>query len=139
MILSVCIDDKGGMAFNHRRQSRDRAQQEDLLQLCGGGLWIAPYSAPLFDWAAEQVRVSEDFLKQAGAGEYCFAEDRPLASVVGQMEALVLYRWNRRYPSDLKFDLDLSAFQLTETIEFPGNSHETITREIYQRKESTHG
>lgn len=25
MILAFCIDDQGGLAFNHRRQSRDRA------------------------------------------------------------------------------------------------------------------
>jgi hypothetical protein len=139
MILAVCIDDQGGMAFNRRRQSRDRAQQEDLLKLCGGVLRIAPYSALLFDWAPEQVLVSEDFLTQTKTGEYCFVEDRSPASVADRVEAVVLYRWNRSYPSDLKFDLDLSAFRLVETIEFSGTSHETITREIYQRRECAHG
>ena len=31
MILAFCIDDQGGLAFNHRRQSRDRALVADLL------------------------------------------------------------------------------------------------------------
>ena len=30
MILAFCIDDQGGLAFNHRRQSRDRALVADL-------------------------------------------------------------------------------------------------------------
>ena len=43
MILAFCIDDQGGLAFNHRRQSRDRALVADLLAaagatLCGYGL-----------------------------------------------------------------------------------------------------
>ena len=44
MIIAVCVDDKGGMLFNNRRQSRDRAQQVDLLSLCGEKkLWIAKF------------------------------------------------------------------------------------------------
>ena len=35
MNLIVCLDDKNGMAFNGRRQSRDRLLTEDLLQTVG--------------------------------------------------------------------------------------------------------
>lgn len=134
MIAAVCIDDRNGLLFNHRRLSRDRAQQEDLLALCGEKpLWLAPYSAPLFDWAPERVRVEEDFLEQAAPGDICFVEDRqPPAE---KLEGLILYRWNRAYPSDVRLELDLSRFTLTERTEFPGVSHETITREQYIRKE----
>lgn len=31
MILAFCIDDQGGLAFNHRRQSRDRGLMANLL------------------------------------------------------------------------------------------------------------
>jgi len=139
LIVAICLDDKNGVSFNRRRQSRDRAQQEDLLKLCGGSLRIAPYSLPLFDWAAQQVHSSEDFLEQAQTGAYCFVEDRALKPFESKVEALVLYRWNRSYPSDRTFDLDLGEFQLTETVEFPGTSHEVITREVYQRKECAYG
>lgn len=124
------------MLFNRRRVSRDRRQQEDLLALCGDGrLWMDGYSAPLFSWAAARVTVDEDFLEKAGAGELCFVEDRALAPAVDRVEAVVLYRWNRAYPADVRLDLDLSGFQLAERTEFPGNSHEKITREFYTRKE----
>ena len=35
MIAVVCIDDKGGMLFNRRRQSQDRLLREDLLREAG--------------------------------------------------------------------------------------------------------
>ena len=48
MIIAVCVDGRGGVMFNRRRQSQDRAQREDLLNFCAGRrLWIAPYSAEI--------------------------------------------------------------------------------------------
>lgn len=134
MLAALCLDDRCGLSFNHRRLSRDRAQQEDLLLLCKGSpLWLAPYSAPLFQWAADRVTVDETLLGRAGPGELCFLEDRlpPMETA----EGLILYRWNRAYPADVYFRPDLSAFVLAEQTEFPGTSHEVITREIYLRKE----
>lgn len=134
MIAAVCIDDNGGMLFNKRRVSRDKAQQEDLLALCGERtLWVSPFSAKLLDWAAERVTVDPDYLQKAGPGEVCFVEEETLAEAEDRVEAVILYRWNRTYPSDRKLELDLTAYRLTETVEFPGNSHENITRERYQK------
>ena len=36
MKLAVCIDNGGGMIFNHRRQSRDRELIRDLAENLGG-------------------------------------------------------------------------------------------------------
>ena len=33
MKLIVCMDDKNGMAFNHRRQSRDRVLAKRIMEL----------------------------------------------------------------------------------------------------------
>ena len=45
MIAAVCIDDRGGMLFNHRRQSQDRLLREDLLaEAAGRPLWMNSYS-----------------------------------------------------------------------------------------------
>lgn len=50
MILAFCIDDQGGLAFNHRRQSRDRALVADLLAAAGAWpVFCLPYSAGLFE------------------------------------------------------------------------------------------
>ena len=47
---------------------------------------------------------------------------------------IIVYRWNRDYPADLFLDIDLKDWELAETAEFAGNSHEKITREVYRKK-----
>lgn len=128
MILIVCVDDNMGMAFNHRRQSQDRLLRRRLLERVGASkLRMSPYTARQFDALPENVQVSELFLSEAEAGEYCFAE----LSCPDDAEGVVLYRWNRSYPADVRFTLALSAFRLTERTDFAGFSHPKITEEIY--------
>lgn len=44
MIAAICLEDRNGLLFNGRRLSRDRAQQEDLMTVCGAGrLWISRF------------------------------------------------------------------------------------------------
>ncbi len=137
MIACVCVDDKGGMMFNHRRQSQDSVLREDLLTMLGNGkLWLNQYSARQFaPEQQERLLVAEDFLEQAGEGELCFVEDRGLAAYEARLEGLILYRWNRTYPADQHLDLSVweRKWRLIHTEEFVGSSHERITKEIYQR------
>ena len=135
MIVICVIDDHGGMLFNHRRQSQDRVLREHILQRTHGKkLWMNAYSYGQF--AAEQasqIVVSEQFLQQAAAGDYCFVETCSLKSVRSRIEAVILYRWNRSYPTDFALDLTLTQpdWIQVETTEFAGNSHERITEERY--------
>ena len=69
----------------------------------------------------------------ATPGDYCFVENTPLPQNLDEVEELILYRWNRLYPSDVYFTLDTSAFTLQETTEFVGSSHEKITKEILKK------
>ena len=64
-----------------------------------------------------------------------YAEDIPSEEILAQTEKLVIYRWNRHYPADVRWEPDLSSlgFTLQETTEFPGTSHEKITREVYEK------
>ena len=117
--------------FNRRRLSQDRALRADLLREAGGRrLWMSAYSRRQFEAGAE-ITVDEDFLQKAGAGELCFVEGAALLPYWERMEGLVLYRWNRRYPADVYLDLELSAFRLCASEEFPGHSHDKITKEVY--------
>lgn len=135
MILVVAIDDRMGMLFNHRRQSQDRLLREDLLQTVGKSrLWVSPYTANQF--AKEQdSRICEEnsFFEKAGAGEYCFLEDPEDLTDMSRVEELIIYRWNRVYPSDRTLPIDLKNWFLTHTSEFTGHSHEKITKEVYSR------
>ena len=49
------------------------------------------------------------------------------------IEKIVLFRWNRKYPADFYFDIELegSGWRMTEVGEFSGFSHKKIIKEIY--------
>lgn len=133
----VCVDDQMGMLFNRRRQSRDRRLVERILEMTSGGiLWVNHYTAPLFaDTDCFQVQVDDAFLEKAGAGEYCFAENVDVAVWEEKIERIVMYRWNRTYPADIRFPIPLQekGWRLIQSRDFPGHSHERITEEVYIR------
>jgi len=133
MFLITAVDDSGGLLFNQRRQSQDRLLRARILDLTGDApLWMDAYSAGLFEPPAANIRVAEDFLDQAGAGEYCLLEDREAAPYLDKIEKIILYRWNRAYPGDFFFDIDLNeGWRKISSTDFPGSSHEKITEEVY--------
>lgn len=135
MVIVVCIELRRGMLFQNRRLSRDRAVCQDLLERCPQRLWMNSYSSSLFaQLPQEKISVAEDFLQRAAGGDWCFVEDQPLQPYESAIEGLVVYQWNRRYPADRYLDLDLSRWVLQEQTEFAGNSHASMTREIYRRQ-----
>ena len=50
-----------------------------------------------------------------------------------RLDEIVLYHWNRVYPADYYFDIDLHGWTLADQKEFKGFSHDKITREIWTR------
>ena len=122
--------------FNNRRQSRDRTLIADVVKMAEGSrLYIDEYSRLLFADFDGSYTVEPNMLSVAEDGDFCFVENKRLKDSVGRIKEIVLYRWNRRYPSDFKFDLDLKAegFSLVEVSEFEGYSHEKITKEVFRR------
>lgn len=127
MTLYICLDDRNGLKFNKRRQSRDAAVLEDIRGLLTGNLLVEPYSEKL-------IREAEiPFVLPPETAEDFFAEDIPSEELLEKTQTLVIYRWNCHYPADVRWEPDLAAmgFALRETVEFPGKSHEKITREVY--------
>lgn len=132
MKLILCLDDHLGMMFNHRRQSRDRHLIADLLHVVGESrLWISPYSAPLFPENVPNLTVTDEPCVEAGEADFVFAEDTDPAAHWSKVTTLIIYRWNRLYPSDQKFCGDMTGFSMTETYDFAGSSHDKITKEIW--------
>ena len=126
MYIIICLDDNNGLAFNHRRQSQDRIVAEDISKTVGEKkLWITDYSRKLFQ-AVSNLEISENPKEEAKEGEYVFQE-------LEQIEQFIIYRWNRVYPTDVSVEIG-TEWKLTETEEFPGFSHEKITKEIYCRE-----
>lgn len=136
MNIIVCVDDKNGMMFNHRRQSQDRLLREYLSGISGGKLWMNAYSAGQFEKEeALKLEIREDFLEAAPPGAYCFLENLPCSGYEERIEKIILCRWNRVYPSDQKFDIPLEEHQwhCISAEEIPGSSHDKITVEVYER------
>ncbi|MBQ9806923.1 MAG: ribonuclease Z [Clostridia bacterium] len=133
MRLIVCLDEKRGMAFNRRRQSRDRVLTEDMVRTVGDArLFVVPYSASLFAEQMPNLIISEDPMRDATNRDYCFLELSSPASSENISE-LILYHWNRHYPSDTPFLLDMTDFSLVSTTDFIGFSHEKITKEVWKK------
>ena len=135
MIAIVCIDDNEGMMFNNRRQSRDSILIDKITEITKGSkLWLNKYSYSLFDEKnMSNINVDESFVLEAANGEYCFVENVSLKDYEKWIEKLIVFKWNRVYPKDFEFDMDLSEWKLVESSEFKGSSHDKITMEVYVR------
>ena len=138
MKLVVCVDDRMGVMFNKRRQSKDAKVREDILSMLEEGkkLFVSPYTAKQFlPEEQEKLQISETFLLEATKEDICFIEDSDVSELVDSIESIILYRWNRHYPSDKYFTLDLSNYDFVSSIDFVGNSHPEMLKEEYKKKE----
>ena len=135
MTVIVCVDDVYGMTFNKRRQSRDAVVCQDIISSLGGKrLFAAPGSKILFEQISGEVIYDDDPLANAGADDFCFIEDRSIGEYADKIDALILYKWNKKYPSDRKLDLipQKSGYKLRGIYEFKGKSHDKINKEVYR-------
>lgn len=116
MTIITCIDDNGGILFNHRRVSRDSAVIKDIEQLidAAASLYIRTFSEDLFADVRHQIFLNPDELP-----DQCvvFLEDLPVSEMMNRVDRLIIYRWNRKYPSDFQLDIDLSTLILESTEE----------------------
>lgn len=132
MKLIFCLDDRGGMMFNGRRQSQDKELRKRILEtLDGKPLIMSPYSSKQFVEDGNII-ISDAPQSETNHGIY-FVEDLPFS--LDRVDSVTIYRWNRLYPSDVKFDVNLNknGFVLDSIYEFEGSSHEKITEEKYKK------
>ena len=129
--LYICLDDRKGLLFNKRRQSRDIRVLEDMAA-SAGELLLGAYSQKLVTDAGIPCRVVTE--EEVTEGHY-FAESIPTDALLERTGQLVIYRWNRQYPADTRWEAvpEELGFVLQEITEFPGKSHEKITKEVYTR------
>ena len=141
MILMVCLDNQNGIAFNHRRQSLDSIVTDDIVRTaaqCGHKLYISTYSQSLLAKQTDmdtEVWIGEDPFAAAGKGDFVFLEQSAADLSDPKIEELIVYRWNRDYPSDVKLAIG-KEWELFKTTDFKGHSHEKITKEQYRRSNS---
>lgn len=136
MIIIVAVDNNNGLLFNSRRVSRDRTLREKIAAVSSGSvLWMNAFTARQFEEGLpSNARVDERFLDKAAPGDFCFVEDKLLMPYLNRIETMVVFRWNRDYPSDFKLDLEpvWNGFYLASFEDFEGTSHDKITMEVWE-------
>ena len=134
MTAIVCVEDRGGILFLKRRVSRDREVYRDIAENYSK-VYMTSYSLPLFDGVKINTGVRFLPIFEGERGEVCFVESGEIADNIHKISRLVIYRWNRTYPSDVKlgFDPEEMGFNRVSTAELVGYSHEKITKDIYEK------
>ncbi len=130
MKLIFCVEKSKGIMFFGKRVSKDSVLNKRLLEIIGTDkLWVSEYSSSLF----ENATVDNDYVAKAAEGDYCFVEDRGYS--LESTNEIILCHWNRKYPADKFFDIDLAAsgFKRVSHENIVGSSHDKITIEIYKR------
>ena len=134
MKIIVCVDTKNGMMFNNRRQSQDKILRQRVMKLVGENkLWMNAYTGEQFSDYCDKIIVDENFLEKAEENDFCFVENNVLDKYAHKITCVILYKWNRLYPSDCILTFSLDDYTLKETGEFTGRSHDKITEEIYEK------
>ncbi len=133
MNIIVCVDDNFGILFGGRRQSRDKAVTEDIVRTVGENmLYISPFSAALFNGFSEKTIITES-IEDIKEDAFCFVENIDVGSVKSKINKVIIYKWNRRYPADKYFDQTVLDGKSPKSVfSFKGNSHDKITKEVYE-------
>lgn len=128
----IALDDRNGYSLFGKRLSKDRKMLEDMTGLLEDGqcLYVSQYSLGIF---SEELRkylrcpVPDNFTDDG----MIFFEAVDFSSF--SLDMLIVYRWNRYYPSDVKYNPYLHGWKKVSSYDFSGYSHEKITREVYER------
>lgn len=135
MILIVCVDERNGMLFNNRRQSRDKILTSHILEKTKNNrLWITGFSQDLFDIVENKnIIIDNEFIEKTKEEDFCFVEDVDANTFIDKVDRIILYNWNRHYPADKHFNIMLDDWEMVSEEEFSGSSHDRITERIYVR------
>lgn len=131
MRVIACIDDNFGMLFGGKRQSRDSKVLEDIKNHFEP-IVILPFSEKLIAPSGISFKIKED-ISEIGANETLFIESIDPVAFYDRIDEIIIYKWNRKYLSDMRLTLDLKSFKKVSTCEFVGSSHDKITREVYKK------
>ncbi len=132
MNLIICLDLKNGICFNNRRQSRDSKVIERICVITKDSkLILREYSKNLFSLPRSNIIVSTNPIGEAKSGDYCFIEQSEDFALVDNIERIIIYRWDKAYPQDECFSIDLTKWNLISNQIFNGTSHDKITEEVY--------
>ena len=127
------------MMFNNRRQTKDRMVIQKIKKKKKNNfLHLSEYSKPLFQGEDNLIefgtRWRNEVIIKGEESDYFFIEDSRPKDYECIIHRIILFCWNKTYPADSFFDIDLNNYEQKEEIEFEGYSHEKISMKIYDRR-----
>ncbi len=133
MTLIMCLDQRGGMLFNNRRQTIDYELVELICDIGKQKLCISPFSEKYFE--GKDFVLLDEPLKEAPFGAVVFIENENPTPYLERFNKIIIYRWNKVYPADRHFNTEPSeaGFRLAGKIKFSTEVHKDIVKEIYKR------
>lgn len=134
MTVFICLDTRGGMMFNKRRQSRDVRVIEDIIRASAEKpLYISDFSEELFAGKRANIVCVQSPLDEAPSDACVFIENEHLGRHIDKIDKLIIYNWSEAYPFDFRLDIkpEECGFKIKSRREFVGNSHEKVTREDF--------
>lgn len=130
MKIIACIDNNNGILFNHRRLSKDKEVTSDILSMIAESCLVcSEYSSTLF--SDSRIIITDDKMNIPKNGYYFIENIFP--NDFEKSDEIILYKWNREYPSDTKFEVDMKKYVEVSETEFLGYSHEKITKIVLKR------
>lgn len=130
MNIIICIEKNKGISFNNRRLSKDKKIIDDIVKnydVVGN-----KYTQAMFEEYG--LTIKEKKIKNATKKDlYYFIEDDSINSI-DCINNLIIYDFNRNYPSDVKLIINLENFILIEEFKIEGTSHKEIIKKVYRSK-----
>lgn len=144
MKLIIFLDEELGYSFNHRRLSRDKKVRLHMMQKVrelGGTLFMNRYTEQSFlkdegvllpkersERLKKPAEAGAAFLEEAKRADgWALAENEDVTPYLSDIDEMLVYRWNRRYLSDLRLPADFAeGFTEQYTESFAGASHDRI-------------
>ena len=126
MTVIITLDDKYGYTLFGKRLSEDIAITNDILSSFPL-VYMSEYSAAQFD---DKSRIVSPIPNKLPQDAVLFLETDYIPP---EADKLIVYRWNRHYPSDRKYNPAKYFWYIESSVNFPGYSHDKITKEVYTK------
>lgn len=130
--IALCTDIDGGLSFYHKRQSKDREIRKKLFSY-SKEIVSNEYGASQFkEEDGGSVIVLENPLNAKDG--IIFLEADAIPNVIpDDIQRILIFRFDLKYPSDRKLNFDLRGWTLKKTEKIKGYSHDEIMLEEYAR------
>lgn len=127
MTAIIALDDKDGYTLFGKRLSRDRRMIDDIVTSFPK-VYTLPGSAELF--AGRNVTIAGNAADGIPDDAAIFLENTPVPAAA---DTLIVYRWGKHYPSNVRYTPAKDRWYIRKTEDFEGYSHPKMKKETYSR------